>query len=108
MLTKKELQNAIDQFESAPMTYQNCEKLATFYALYDHMYGERVPQEENYSRKERADETKIKVSGTSEFLRLINGKSSEKVWQVMDELMETIQITSPRLYNGVIRKIEDL
>jgi hypothetical protein len=36
MFSKKELMDAIDELERSPSTYQNAEKLATFYLLYDH------------------------------------------------------------------------
>ena len=43
MFSKNELLDAIDDLESAPATYQNAEKLATFYLLYDHLYVEKEP-----------------------------------------------------------------
>jgi hypothetical protein len=28
------------------------------------------------------------------------------VWSVLDELMETLRITNPRLYDGVMRRLD--
>ena len=36
MFSEAELSKAIDELEKTPVTYQDAEKLATFYILYDH------------------------------------------------------------------------
>ena len=46
MIAKTELEKAIDECEHLPTSYQNCEKLATFYAIYDHLYAEKEPKEQ--------------------------------------------------------------
>lgn len=46
--------------------------------------------------------------GDSEFLREIEGRDMEGVLQVMDDLMDTLQVANPRVYNGVMRKIRAL
>lgn len=102
MITRQELEKAIESCESAPVSYQNCEKLATFYAIYDHLYTRRAPQ------VERVAETKISVSGNSEFFRLIDGLEAKRVWDIMDELMTSVQVLQPKLYDAVMQKIDDL
>lgn len=102
MMTKQELEAAIESCERATMSYQNCEKLATFYAIYDHLYTRRAPQ------IEQVTETKISVSDGSEFLNMINGLQSSKVWSIMNELMTSLQVIQPRLYDAVMQKIQDL
>ena len=42
--------------------------------------------------------------GQSEFLQAA-GKSPDALWPILDELMDTIQTVSPRVYNSVMRKI---
>lgn len=102
MISKRELEEAIELCENAPMSYQNCEKLATLYTIYDHLYTERAPE------IERVAEDKISASRNSEFLRMINGLPSLSVWSIMDELMKTLQVIQPRLYDGVMKKIQEL
>lgn len=102
MMTRQELEEAIDACERAPMSYQNCEKLATFYAIYDHLYTEQAP------RVEKVRETKISVSGSSQFYQLINGLNASDVWNIMDELMTSLEVVQPRLFNAVMQKIDDL
>lgn len=50
-------------------------------------------------------ENKINVKGDSDFLKMVNGKDQEKVFLVIDELMETIKILHPRMFNSVIDRI---
>lgn len=38
----------------------------------------------------------------------VSGKNSTEVWAVMDELMETLQVAKPRVYESMMRKLERL
>lgn len=38
----------------------------------------------------------------------IDGKDAYAVWEVMDELLSVLQATNPRLFDGVMRKIEQI
>jgi hypothetical protein len=102
MFSKKELTDAIDELENSPSTYQNAEKLSTFYSLYDHLY---VRQEPVYY-SESVGEVKIDRYGDSEFYKAIEGKQAENVWSVVNELMETLQMLHPKLYGATIDKIK--
>ena len=101
MFSKNELLDAIDELENSPSTYQNAEKLATFYLLYDHLYIEKEP----INRIELAREVIIDRYGNSDFLQVITDKKAEDIWMIMDELMETIKMLQPRLYQATIDKI---
>lgn len=102
MFSKRELLAAIDELEASPATYQNAEKLATFYSLYDHLYVEKEPM----SRIESVKEVKIYRYGDSEFLEAITDKNPEDIWMVMDELMSTLQALNPRLYQATMDRIK--
>ena len=43
----------------------------------------------------------------SEFFKSISGRKSAEMWAVMGELMDTLQAINPRLYNSVLRKINN-
>lgn len=43
--------------------------------------------------------------GDSEFLQLIAAKDAVTVWAVIDETMATLKLMEPRLYAGVLRKL---
>ena len=102
MLTKAELLTAIDELEDAPPTFQNCQKMATFYTLLNNVYGR---QQTEYSFAEKKPEEVIKDHGGSEFLQAIKGKTAESVWKILDETMSTLEVLQPKLYDAVIRQI---
>ena len=101
MFSRSELLNAIQELESAPATYQNAEKLATFYALYDHLYIHKEPE----NRIETVREVTIDRYDGSEFYEAISGQKAAQVWAVVDELMATLQALQPKLYQATIDKI---
>lgn len=101
MLTKRELVDAIRECEDSPSSYQNCQRLATFYTIYDHMFP---PERQSEVRAEKV----IEDYGKSDFLLSIGRKNAEKVWYIIDELMSTLQAVNPKLYEGVLRKIDEL
>ena len=43
----------------------------------------------------------------SEFFQAISGRKSAEMWAAMGELMDTLQAINPRLYNSVLRKINN-
>lgn len=97
MISKTELENAIKEYENAPGNYSNCEKLATFYALHDHLYG-----------GEPVGEEIVSVEGKSEFANAVTGKRPKEAWAVIDELMDALSVLNPRLYQGTLDKIREL
>jgi flagellar motor component MotA len=101
MFSKSELLDAIEELEMSPATYQNAEKLATFYNLYDHLYVRKEP----VSRIESINEVIVDDYGDSEFLQAVAGRKADQIWMVMDELMETVKVLQPKLYQAVIDKI---
>lgn len=92
MFSREEIERAIRETEANADTYEDCAKLATFYEIQDHLYSKDMPKQ---------------ISGNSEFLQAVNGKGDE-VWSVLDELMETLKLINPHLYNGAMRKIAGL
>lgn len=101
MITRRELDGAIRECEDAPVSYQTCEKLATFYTIREHL---EAPTEAGHSYDAPSG---IGEYGTSDFLQAIKGRSEDEIWLLMDELMSTVLITNPRLYNGVMRRIRE-
>lgn len=103
MFSKNELLDAIDELEMSPATYQNAEKLATFYVLYEHLYVKKEP----VSRVESVNEVIIGEYGDSEFLQTVIGMKSENVWMIVDELMDAVKTLQPRLYQATIAKLKE-
>lgn len=102
MITERELLEEIEKCQRDPVTYTSIGKLADLYTVQDHLF-ERV-QPDPYPRQA---EKVIRSSGDSEFLRTVDGMDSEKVFAVMDELMGVLEVSNPRLYDGVMRKLDD-
>ena len=51
-------------------------------------------------------ETTVNYNSDAEFFQLANGMEYDKVWKIIAELMETLQVINPRLYAGVIKKLK--
>lgn len=103
MITLHEIESAIRELEEAPKNYTTCQKLATFYILRDYMSGENLGR--GYSGDGGSSEV-IGMYGDSDFLRLVSGRNPAEVWSVIDELMETLRVVNPRLYDGVMRRVD--
>lgn len=107
MISKSELLTAIDELEDSPPTFQNCQKMATFYTLLNSMYRKSEYSEGYSTKAEPPLEEVVGKYGQSEFLESINGLDARFVWELMDELMETVKILQPKIYDSVMRQIRD-
>ena len=105
MLTKIEIAAAIEELQNARHTIQNCEKLAALYPVNDHMFREEIPAVQYSEQSGPKRDGAIDVYGDSEFLQLINGKDSTDMWLLMDEVMSTIEVLNPKLYDSIIRRL---
>lgn len=104
MILQQDLLKGIREMENAPQTYQNMQKLATFYTIYEHLYPSNAYQDQIKTvQQEIAD-----YYGDTDFLRLIEGKDAEKLWLLMDELMESVKVLQPRLYDATMQQLKDL
>ena len=50
----------------------------------------------------------VELVGDSEFLKAVDGKKADKVWKLIDELVEAVKILHPRMYTTFIDKVQDL
>lgn len=104
MISEKEIYKAIDGLESCSNpTYETVKKLADFYIVKNELFG----YPEQASQSSHVEEKVIGEYGDSEFCNEICGMDSVRVFTVMDELMATLQIVNPRLYNAVMRKLKE-
>ena len=104
MVYKEELERAIAEIERLPSSYQNCEKLSVFYTVYNQLYGEKYPQVLDYGYSQQS-QPQAKIDGDSAFIQVVNAKGIEQSLRVIIELIDVIQVTNPRLYAGVMRKL---
>lgn len=113
MLDPKEIDIEIARLEYGESSYPAYAKLATLYTIKNQMQKQEPEmQNRTYEQAYSADPAEIPVEvgryGDSEFLREVEGRSEEQVWGIMDDLMDTLQVANPRVYNGVMRKIRGL
>lgn len=78
-----------------------CMKLASFYTILDHIRQEAPMPQYSFAS---GPETAAYDSGT-EFSDRIKGMDINDVLAVIDELMSTLYIVNPRLYESVMRKL---
>ena len=117
MITEKEVAQAIEECMREPVTGNKRAVLADLIIIQDYLFGEparaqEVPQQmpmQSYSAPpmERV-ETIIETNGDSEFLKAVDGRKSERVWKLIDELVEAVKILHPRMYTTFIDKVQDL
>lgn len=104
MITEHDLMAAIAECEGTRNpNASTCIKLAAYYTILDHLYGEREPIPANYSFESRQEEIPY---SDSEFSQLTERKGIAKVFPIMDEVMEMLYVTNKPLYDSIMRKIE--
>ena len=102
MFPEADLLKAISELEKTSATYQDAEKLATFYTIYDHLYKCEKPIVEPIK------EVTINRYNGSEFLRVISCKQARKVWEVMNDVMGMVKVTQPHIYKAVMQRLKSL
>lgn len=135
MITLHDLEEAIAECQGERNPNANtCIKLAAFYTIRNEMFpttpepsespttsderrvgmmaqsgysGDTEPSKPS-DKAEPITERVIHYDSGTEFSEAIHGMNSLDIWPIMDELMSVIQATNIRLYNGVMRKIEQL
>lgn len=110
MITEKDLQEAIAECKGVRNPNANtCIKLAAFYTIKQHMFGDEAEAEPRYSFSSGNTQAEyiVEYDGESEFSHSIIGRNAPDMWRVMDELMDTLRVVNPRLYDGVMRKIAE-
>lgn len=98
MVSLEEIEKTISELEGRDTSFANCEKLAWLYIVRDHLKNYQTP----------TTPMPFETFGNSEFLQAVNGKGSQEVLAVIDELMETLKAIYPRAYDSVILRIESL
>lgn len=104
----KEIEWAISELKQEESSFSVYQKLAVLYTVRDKMKGEDtpMPQQELHAYSAAAEPDKVALYGESDFLRAVSGKAPEKVWLIIDELMEALQVVNRRAYDNVIQKLK--
>lgn len=109
MITEQDLQEAIAEcLGQKNPNASTCIKLAAFYTIKNELFpnkNQSDPFPVNYSYAGPSD---IEYDSGTEFSESIRDKNQNDILGVFDELMSTLQVLQPKLYNGVLRKIDGL
>lgn len=117
MITEKEVAQAIEECMREPVTGNKRAVLADLIIIQDYLFGEptraqeaqhQVPMQSYSAPPMEQVENYIQTSGDSEFLKAVDGRKADKVWKLIDELVEAVKILHPRMYTTFIDKVQDL
>ena len=111
MLDPKEIDLEIARLEYGESSHPAYQKLANLYTIRNQMNRTEQKQPEpvqTYSLAVAPEPAYTGRYGDSEFLREIEGRDQESVFAIIDDLIDTLRVTNPRVYNGVLRKIRAL
>ena len=111
MLDAKEIDIEIARLEYGESRNPAYAKPANLYTIRNQMnHKQHTEYDHEYSAAPAAVEYDPMVAqyGDSEFLISIAGKHPADMWGIMDDLMDTLRVANPRVYNGVMRKINAL
>ena len=104
MISERELHSAIAECHGQRNpNASTCMKLASYYTILDHM---REPVQGYSYAAEPAEQ--VRYQSGSEFSRLLYGLSADQVMPVLDELMDTLKMLVPKLYNGTIERLRNI
>ncbi len=104
MVDENEVKRWIARLETEESSWTNYERLAVLYTIRDNQSGEReraLPMA--YSAAPAP--VSVETYGDSDFLRAVSKVSQKKVWEIMDELMDSLKIVNERVYNSVMQKL---
>lgn len=88
----------IAECENGKPSLANCEKLATFYTIYDHRNPQAV---------EQPKEPLALIESDSEVARLLNGMEANKAWSAVMELIEAVQVLNPKLFRSFMKRLAE-
>ena len=109
MITEQALEEAIAECKGEKNPNANtCVKLAAYYVLKDKMYPDEkdpipVVQNRNMSYSYSAP----LYESNSDFFNTVKGRTLDEIMPVLDEMMVTLEVLHPRLYNAVMRNLQN-
>lgn len=113
MITAEKIHSEIEQLKAAPMTGDNCSSLASLLIIKEHLfkdephYGDSVVKNEPQSVLNNEPIT-VYTDNANPFIKAINGKEMEHLIPIFDELMSSVKILYPKLYQKTLNQITNL
>lgn len=109
MIYEKDLDESIARYQGEPNpSIETCRKLAACLIVKRELFGEpeQLPAQ-SYSYADSPTESPIidYDSGT-ELSAAIRGRTPDEIWPWLDEVMSTMQVLYPRLYENAMRQLD--
>lgn len=106
MITENDLREAIAECQGERNPNANtCIKLAAYYTILDNLKPKSDVQEAVNPAYSYSTDTSVHIESESEFAKRVEGMYADDILKLMDELMTTLQVVNPRLYDSVMRRI---
>lgn len=108
------IEQEIAELEAKQIDYGTAEKLAWLYIVRDHIKAPKTQHmevretTESMERAENKPEITMNEETGSEFLEIIEGKNLDTVLEIIDETMNTLKTTLPRIYNNTMAKLYNI
>lgn len=104
MIKEQDLRDAIAECQGERNPNANtCIKLASYYTILDNI--KKPDPMPSYSYESA---NIMKYESGSEFAKIIDGLDADKVMEIIDELMDTIEVLAPKLYIATINRLKEL
>lgn len=97
MLDLNEIQKDIIDLKRMDTSYAAIERLAWLVTVRDELL-----------RDKKGEMNPLELQGDSEFLRAVSGKDSKAVWDIMDDLMDTLKVANPRAYQSIMNRVNQI
>lgn len=114
MIREEELHEAISECLGKRNPDANtCIKLASYFTILDQLYPKEIVEQASPEKPVipaqsfAPDPDSIDYEGDSEFALAIRERSVSYIMPIIDEMMQTLQVLQPRLYDAVMRRIMD-
>ena len=95
MISLEQITGEISALEGETPTHAVMQKLAALYIVRDHMIIQTPASTPDV----------IVAVSDSEFMKKINGMQVDHVMTILDELMTTLSVVNPNLYDAVFRML---
>lgn len=111
MITERDLIEAIAECQGQRNpSSQTCIKLAAYYTILNnlHQTSDTPVSHSGYSYSSPPNtENTVEYTSSTDFAKIINGKSAMAMWEIVDELMSALMYLNPKLYNDAMRKFSE-
>jgi len=107
LITENDLLEAIAECQGQRNpSSQTCIKLAAYYTILNnlHQTSDIPVSHGGYSYSPPNTENTVEYTSSTDFAKIINGKSAIAMWEIVDELMSALMYLNPKLYNDAMRK----